>query len=376
MNRTKVLTVFGTRPEAIKMAPVVLELNRRDGIEHKCCITAQHREMVDQMLAVFDLKPDYDLNIFEAGQTLSQVTTRALEGLEGIIKDFKPDLILVQGDTTTVFVGALAAFYNGVKVGHVEAGLRSGDLYSPYPEEANRKLTGVVTNYHFAPTETSKNNLLSEGYDESKIFVTGNTAIDALNLVARDEYVFKNEILNEIDFENNRVIYMTAHRRENLGEPMHNIFSAMRRIVEEHDDVVLVFPMHLNPKVREVARKYLSDSNRIYLLEPIDYNDSANIQKKAYMVATDSGGIQEESPNFGKPVLVLRKETERPEGIEAGTAKLAGVDADSVYALVKELLTDEESYDAMANAVNPYGDGHSAEMIVDIIESQMGTRDL
>jgi UDP-N-acetylglucosamine 2-epimerase (non-hydrolysing) len=376
MNRTKVLTVFGTRPEAIKMAPVVLELNRRDGIEHKCCITAQHREMVDQMLAVFDLKPDYDLNIFEAGQTLSQVTTRALEGLEGIIKDFKPDLILVQGDTTTVFVGALAAFYNGVKVGHVEAGLRSGDLYSPYPEEANRKLTGVVTNYHFAPTETSKNNLLSEGYDESKIFVTGNTAIDALNLVARDEYVFKNEILNEIDFENNRVIYMTAHRRENLGEPMHNIFSAMRRIVEEHDDVVLVFPMHLNPKVREVARKYLSDSNRIYLLEPIDYNDSANIQKKAYMVATDSGGIQEESPNFGKPVLVLRKETERPEGIEAGTAKLAGVDADRVYALVKELLTDEESYDAMANAVNPYGDGHSAEMIVDIIESQMGTRNL
>ncbi|MCT4661760.1 MAG: UDP-N-acetylglucosamine 2-epimerase (non-hydrolyzing) [Tissierellales bacterium] len=376
MNRTKVLTVFGTRPEAIKMAPVVLELNRRDGIEHKCCITAQHREMVDQMLAVFDLKPDYDLNIFEAGQTLSQVTTRALEGLEGIIKDFKPDLILVQGDTTTVFVGALAAFYNGVKVGHVEAGLRSGDLYSPYPEEANRKLTGVVTNYHFAPTETSKNNLLSEGYDESTIFVTGNTAIDALNLVARDEYVFKNEILNEIDFENNRVIYMTAHRRENLGEPMHNIFSAMRRIVEEHDDVVLVFPMHLNPKVREVARKYLSDSNRIYLLEPIDYNDSANIQKKAYMVATDSGGIQEESPNFGKPVLVLRKETERPEGIEAGTAKLAGVDADRVYALVKELLTDEESYDAMANAVNPYGDGHSAEMIVDIIESQMGTRDL
>jgi len=376
MNRTKVLTVFGTRPEAIKMAPVVLELNRRDGIEHKCCITAQHREMVDQMLAVFDLKPDYDLNIFEAGQTLSQVTTRALEGLEGIIKDFKPDLILVQGDTTTVFVGALAAFYNGVKVGHVEAGLRSGDLYSPYPEEANRKLTGVVTNYHFAPTETSKNNLLSEGYDESKIFVTGNTAIDALNLVARDEYVFKNEILNEIDFENNRVIYMTAHRRENLGEPMHNIFSAMRRIVEEHDDVVLVFPMHLNPKVREVARKYLSDSNRIYLLEPIDYNDSANIQKKAYMVATDSGGIQEESPNFGKPVLVLRKETERPEGIEAGTAKLARVDADRVYALVKELLTDEESYDAMANAVNPYGDGHSAEMIVDIIESQMGTRNL
>jgi UDP-N-acetylglucosamine 2-epimerase (non-hydrolysing) len=376
MNRTKVLTVFGTRPEAIKMAPVVLELNRRDGIEHKCCITAQHREMVDQMLAVFDLKPDYDLNIFEAGQTLSQVTTRALEGLEGIIKDFKPDLILVQGDTTTVFVGALAAFYNGVKVGHVEAGLRSGDLYSPYPEEANRKLTGVVTNYHFAPTETSKNNLLSEGYDESTIFVTGNTAIDALNLVARDEYVFKNEILNEIDFENNRVIYMTAHRRENLGEPMHNIFSAMRRIVEEHDDVVLVFPMHLNPKVREVARKYLSDSNRIYLLEPIDYNDSANIQKKAYMVATDSGGIQEESPNFGKPVLVLRKETERPEGIEAGTAKLAGVDADRVYALVKELLTDEESYNAMANAVNPYGDGHSAEMIVDIIESQMGTRNL
>jgi UDP-N-acetylglucosamine 2-epimerase (non-hydrolysing) len=376
MNRTKVLTVFGTRPEAIKMAPVVLELNRRDGIEHKCCITAQHREMVDQMLAVFDLKPDYDLNIFEAGQTLSQVTTRALEGLEGIIKDFKPDLILVQGDTTTVFVGALAAFYNGVKVGHVEAGLRSGDLYSPYPEEANRKLTGVVTNYHFAPTETSKNNLLSEGYDESTIFVTGNTAIDALNLVARDEYVFKNEILNEIDFENNRVIYMTAHRRENLGEPMHNIFSAMRRIVEEHDDVVLVFPMHLNPKVREVARKYLSDSNRIYLLEPIDYNDSANIQKKAYMVATDSGGIQEESPNFGKPVLVLRKETERPEGIEAGTAKLAGVDADRVYALVKELLTDEESYNAMANAVNPYGDGQSAEMIVDIIESQMGTRNL
>lgn len=367
MQKLKVMSVFGTRPETIKMAPIVLELQSRDEIEHRLCVTAQHREMMDQILETFDIKPDYDLNIFEPGQSLSQVTTRALNGLEKVIQDFQPDILLVQGDTTTVFAGALAAFYAGVKIGHVEAGLRSGDLYSPYPEEANRKLTGVMTNYHFAPTETSKNNLLKEGYSKDMIYVTGNTAIDALKMVVKEDYKFESEELNNLDFDNNRIIYMTAHRRENLGEPMHQIFSAVRKIVEEQSDVEVVFPMHLNPKVREVARKHLDNHNRIHLIEPIGYTDSANIQKKAYMVVTDSGGIQEESPNFGKPVLVLRKETERPEGIVAGTAKLAGIEFDNIYRLMNELLVDEEAYNKMAEAKNPYGDGNSAKQIVDIL---------
>lgn len=372
MKQLKVMSVFGTRPETIKMAPVVLELNKRSEIDHRVCVTAQHREMMDPFLKTFDIKPEYDLDIFEPGQSLAQVTTRALNGLEDVIKEFKPDVLLVQGDTTTVFAGALAAFYAGVKIGHVEAGLRSGDLYSPYPEEANRKLTGVMANYHFAPTETSKFNLIKEGYDEDMIYVTGNTAIDALNLVVKEEYTFESETLNNIDFDSKKVIYMTAHRRENLGQPMEDIFSAIRKIVDKYQDTELVFPMHLNPKVREIAHKHLDGNDRIHLIEPIGYTDSANIQKRAYMVVTDSGGIQEESPNFGKPVLVLRKETERPEGIEAGTAKLAGIDSQVIYDMMNELLSDADAYNKMSNAVNPYGDGTSAKRIVDIlIESNL-----
>lgn len=369
MKKLRVLTVFGTRPEAVKMSPVVLELNKRAGIEHKLCVTAQHREMMDQVLEVFGIVPDYDLDIFEKGQSLSLITTRALTKLEEVIKDFKPDVILVQGDTTTVFAGALAGFYQGVKVGHVEAGLRSGDLYSPYPEEANRKLTGVLTEYHFAPTEMSRANLLNEGYPDEKIYVVGNSAIDALKLVIKEDYVFENKVLNKVDFSNKKVIFMTAHRRENIGEPMENIFGAVRAIVEAHEDVLVVFPMHLNPLVREIAKKHLEGHERILLMDPISYVDSANIQSRMYMVVTDSGGIQEEAPNFGKPVLVLRTETERPEGIAAGTAKLVGVDRDVIFKTMDELLTDKEAYAQMANAVNPYGDGKTAIHIADILEN-------
>lgn len=368
MRKLRVLTVFGTRPEAVKMSPVVLELNRRENIEHKLCVTGQHREMLDQVLEVFDIKPDYDLNIFEKGQTLSMVTTRALLKIEDVIKDFKPDVLLVQGDTTTVFAGALAGFYQGVKVGHVEAGLRSGDLYSPYPEEANRKLTGVITEYHFAPTDISKNNLLSEGYDESKIYVVGNSAIDALELIIEDNYVFENEMLNTVDFEKNKVIFITSHRKENIGQPMENIFAAVRAIVEKHEDALVIFPMHLNPLVREIAYKHLEGHDRILLMDPISYRDSANIQSRMYMVATDSGGLQEEAPNFGKPVIVLRKETERPEGISAGTAKLAGIEKEEIYSIMDELLSDKAAYDKMANAVSPYGDGKTSKHIADILE--------
>lgn len=361
------MTVFGTRPEGIKMAPIVKELEKRKGIESIICITAQHRQMLDQVLNLFDIKPDYDLNIFKPGQTLTEITTRALKGLEEVIIKEKPDLLLVQGDTTTVFAGALAAFYQKVKIGHVEAGLRSGNLYSPYPEEANRKLTGVLTDFHFAPTERNRQNLLKEDYPDEKIFITGNTVIDALQYAVKEDYIFDMDLLNNLDYSNKRVILLTSHRRENIGKPMENVFTAIRDIVEKYEDVELVYPMHLNPKVREIANKILSNNNRIHLIEPLDYEPMANLMAKVHLIVTDSGGLQEEGPTFGKPVLVVREETERPEGIEAGTAKLVGTKYKNVFDELNLLLSNEDEYNKMANAVNPYGDGKASERIVDVL---------
>lgn len=367
MEKIKVLSVFGTRPEAVKMAPVVKKLNENQYIDHKLCVTAQHRQMLDQVLEAFDVVPDYDLNIFQPGQSLTQITTRALQGIEEIIKEVKPQVILVQGDTTTVFAGALAGFYHNVKVGHVEAGLRSGDIYSPYPEEANRKLTGVITEYHFAPTEINRQNLLKEGYDDNKIYITGNTVIDALLQVVNKDYKFEDELLNSLDYENKKVILMTSHRRENIGEPMENIFNAVKEAVEKNPEVEVVFPIHLNPKVREIAAGILGSMERIHIIEPLDYLPMVNVMAKSYLVLTDSGGLQEEAPSLGKPVLVVRKETERPEGIEAGTAKLVGTERDNIFKELDLLINNKEEYNKMANAINPYGDGRAAEKIVDII---------
>jgi len=376
MKKIKVLTVFGTRPEAIKMAPVIRKLEENPFMESKICVTAQHRQMLDQVLNIFNIVPDYDLNIFKPGQTLTEITSRALEGLEEVIKDFMPDVLLVQGDTTTVFAGALAGFYHKVKVGHVEAGLRSHNMYSPYPEEANRKLTGVLTDFHFAPTEESKENLLREGYDESKIFVTGNTAIDALLQVVSDDYVFEDDLLNRLDYKNKKIILMTSHRRENIGKPMENIFKAINDIVEKNREVEVVFPVHLNPKVRDIANRILGKNDRIHLIDPLDYLPFANLQARCYLIVTDSGGIQEEAPTLGKPVLVIRKETERPEGIKAGTARLIGIEYENVYNQIDLLINNEEEYKKMANAVNPYGDGNASDRIVEIIVKQFGIGNL
>lgn len=363
----KIMTVFGTRPEGIKMAPIIKELEKREGVTSITCITAQHRQMLDQVLDLFHIKPDYDLNIFKPGQTLTEITTRALQGLEEVIIKEKPDVLLVQGDTTTVFAGALAAFYQKVKIGHVEAGLRSGNLYSPYPEEANRKLTGILTDFHFAPTERNRQNLLQEDYPEEKIFITGNTVIDALKYAIKEDYIFDKDLLNKLDYKNKRVILITCHRSENIGRPMENIFTAVKDIVEKYEDVELVFPMHLNPRVREIANKILIDNDRIHLIEPLDYEPMANLMSKVHLIVTDSGGLQEEGPTFGKPVLVVREETERPEGIEAGTAKLVGTNYKNVFNEINLLLSNKEEYNKMANAVNPYGDGKASERIVDIL---------
>ncbi len=373
MNNIKILTVFGTRPEGIKMAPIIKTMEKREGIENIICITAQHREMLDQVLNIFNIEPDYDLNIFKPGQTLTEITNRALEGLEKVIIETKPDVLLVQGDTTTVFAGALAAFYQKVKVGHVEAGLRSGNLYSPYPEEANRRLTGVLTNFHFAPTENNRQNLLREGYPDDRIFITGNTVIDALNYVVKENYEFKYSSLNNIDYKNKRVILLTSHRRENIGKPMENIFSAVRDIVNKYPDVELVFPIHLNPKVRDIAYRIFDNQERVHIIDPLDYEPFTNLMARSYLVITDSGGLQEEAPSLGKPVLVVREETERPEGIEAGTAKLVGTQYDNIYMELDILLSNEEEYHKMANAVNPYGDGKASERIVDIILKHGGS---
>lgn len=362
----KALVIFGTRPEGIKMAPIIKELKKADGVELVTCITSQHRELLDSVIKVFDLEIDYDLNIFEKGQTLTDITVRSLKGLEEVINKEKPDLVLVQGDTTTVFAGALEAFYNGVKIGHVEAGLRSGNILSPFPEEANRKLTGIMTDFHFCPTQRAKENLIKEGYDEKKLYITGNTVIDALLMTADKVDSFTRDDLKKIDLSK-RLILLTSHRRENQGEPMENIFGAVRKIADEFNDVNIVFPMHPNPRVRELAKKHLDGLDNVILTEPVEYEDMAYILKHAYMVVTDSGGLQEEAPALGVPVLVIRRETERPEGIEYGTAKLVGTEFDSVYNNMKTLLTDKDEYTKMHKAINPYGDGNSAKMIKDIL---------
>lgn len=367
MKKIKVMTVFGTRPEGIKMAPIIKVMDNTPEIENIICITAQHREMLDQVLNLFNIEPDYDLDIFKPGQTLTEITMRALEGLEKVILERKPDVLLVQGDTSTVFSGALAAFYQKIKIGHVEAGLRSGNLYSPYPEEANRKLTGILTDFHFAPTEANRQNLLREGYSDEKIFITGNTVIDALHYAVKKDYSFDIPLLNGIDYDNKKIILLTSHRRENLGKPMENIFSAVNDIVSKYEDVEVVFPVHLNPKVRDIALKVFRDNKRVHLIEPLNYEPFTNLMAKSYLVVTDSGGLQEEAPSLGKPVLVVREETERPEGIEAGTAKLLGTKYKNIFKELDILLSNQKEYEKMTNAVNPYGDGKASEQIVDVI---------
>ena len=359
----KVITVFGTRPEAIKMAPLVKELKSRKEIECIVCVTAQHRQMLDQVLKVFDIVPDYDLDIMKQGQTLSDITSRALKGLEEVINKEKPNIVLVHGDTTTTFAGALAAYYCQADVGHVEAGLRTWDKYSPYPEEMNRQMVGVIADMHFAPTEKSKQTLLNEGKNIDNIYVTGNTAIDALSTTVNSDY--KHDLFDWIG--NNRLILLTAHRRENLGEPMRNMFRAIKRIVDETPDVKVIYPVHLNPRVKEVADEILGNDERIKLINPLEVIDFHNFINKAHIILTDSGGIQEEAPSLGKPVLVLRDTTERPEGIDAGTLKLAGTDEETIYKLTKELLTDKDVYKSMSQASNPYGDGKASKRIADAI---------
>ena len=364
----KVMTIFGTRPEAIKMAPLVKELQKRNEIECIVCVTAQHRQMLDQVLDTFEITPDYDLDIMKQGQTLGEVTTRSLNGLEEVIKNVKPDIVLVHGDTTTTFAGALAAFYNMTSIGHVEAGLRTYDKYSPYPEEMNRQMVSCLADMNFAPTNLSRDNLLKEGRKPENIYVTGNTVIDAMKTTIRDSYT--HEVFDWIG--DSRMILLTAHRRENLGEPMRHFFKAIKRIVDEFPDVKVVYPIHMNPKVREVANEIFANSDRIRLIEPLEVFDFHNFQNKAYIILTDSGGIQEEAPSLGKPVLVLRDTTERPEGIEAGTLKLVGTSEEKVYEETKKLLEDKKEYEKMSKASNPYGDGHASVKIVDAIIERFG----
>lgn len=375
MNKIKVMTVFGTRPEAIKMAPLALELEKYDEIESKVCVTAQHRQMLDQVLDIFKLKPDFDLDIMKTRQTLVGITTRVLEGLDEVFRNEKPDIVLVHGDTTTSFVAALAAFYNQIKVGHVEAGLRTYDKYSPFPEEMNRNLTGRIADLNFSPTEQNRLNLLKENVPEDSIYVTGNTVIDALKTTVRDDYVFSDDTLNSVDFENKRVIIVTAHRRENLGEPLRDICSALREIVEKYSDVEIVYPVHLNPAVRDTVFEILGGIERVHLIEPLTVDELHNAMARSFMVMTDSGGIQEEAPALAKPVLVLRRETERPEAVEAGTVKLAGVNKDTITAMAEELLDSREAYNKMAHAANPYGDGSASERIAKAILYSFGKTD-
>ncbi|GAA0223431.1 UDP-N-acetylglucosamine 2-epimerase (non-hydrolyzing) [Clostridioides mangenotii] len=358
--KIKVLTIFGTRPEAIKMAPLTKELQLCDSIQSIVCVTAQHRQMLDQVLKTFDITPDYDLNIMKDGQTLTDITSKALSSLDSVMKEVNPDIVLVHGDTTTTFVGGLSAFYNKAMIGHVEAGLRTYDKYSPFPEEVNRQLTGILADIHFAPTEHAKENLLKEGKDINKIFVTGNTAIDALNTTVNDDY--HHEVLDKL--KDDRMILLTAHRRENLGKNMYSMFRAIKRIADEFEDVQVVYPIHLNPEVRKTAQEVFGDDNKIHLIEPLEVLDFHNFMSKSYIIMTDSGGIQEEAPSLGKPVLVLRDTTERPEGVAAGTLRLAGIDEDTIYSLTKQLLTDKDVYNKMAKASNPYGDGKASKYIV------------
>ena len=350
------------------MAPIVLELQKHpDKITPVVAVTAQHREMLDQVLNLFNITPDHDLDIMAQGQTLFDITTKAMKGLDQVLTDEKPDIVLVHGDTTTTFAGALAAYYHQIPVGHVEAGLRTHNKYSPFPEEMNRRLTGCISDLNFAPTETSEANLLAESVPAESIFVTGNTVIDALHHTVRDDFAFEDEMLRNIDFTNKRVILVTTHRRENLGEPMRHVYKALRQLTEEFDDVEVVFPVHKNPKVREVVREELGGLSKVHLIDPLDYEPFANLMSRAHLILTDSGGVQEEAPALGKPVLVLRDTTERPEAVAAGTVKLIGTDRERVYQEAKMLLTDKEEYGRMAESVNPYGDGKASERIIQAI---------
>ncbi len=369
-KKIKVLSVFGTRPEAIKMAPLVLELQKREEIDSLVCVTAQHREMLDSVMSCFGIEAQDDLNIMSKAQTLSDITSKALKGLEKVFAERQPDIVLVHGDTTTTFAGALAAFYAKIPVGHVEAGLRTFDKFSPFPEEMNRSLVGKIAHCHFCPTAQNANNLLNEGISEN-IFITGNTVIDAMHYTVKGEG-FNSQELSEIDFGTSRVITLTCHRRENYGEPMHNIFKAIRRLAEKYSDALFVYPVHLSPVVRDTAKEFLSECSNIKLIEPLDALDMHRLISKSYMVMTDSGGIQEEAPSVGKPVLVLRRETERPEAVEAGTVLLAGTNEDEIFNFACELMDNKEKYAQMAKATNPYGDGNACARIADAILSLFG----
>lgn len=362
-----VMLVFGTRPEAIKMCPLVNELKTREGIKTVVCVTGQHRQMLDQVLETFKVVPDYDLSIMKDRQTLFDVTTNILSRIKAVLEEVKPNVVLVHGDTSTTFATALACFYLQIPVGHVEAGLRTNNIYSPYPEEFNRQAVSIISAYNFAPTALSKNNLLKEGKKPESIFVTGNTAIDALKTTVREDY--RNEHLDWAS--DSRLIMITAHRRENLGEPMHHMFRAIRRVMEEHPDVKAIYPIHMNPVVREEADQELAGCNRIRIIEPLDVLDFHNFLSQSYLILTDSGGIQEEAPSLGKPVLVMRDTTERPEGIAAGTLKLVGTNEELIYSEFNRLLRDKDAYDTMAHASNPYGDGHACERIADILEKTL-----
>lgn len=373
MKKLKVMTVFGTRPEAIKMCPLVLEMKKYpDLIEPLVAVTAQHREMLDQVLELFQIKPDYDLNIMTSGQTLYDVTTRALMGLKEVMEEAKPDIVLVHGDTTTTFAGALAAFYAQIPVGHVEAGLRTGNKYSPYPEEMNRKLTGAIADMHFAPTAISKQNLLKENVNPDNILVTGNTVIDALQATVQKDYFFEDAEFNKVFESGHRLILMTTHRRENLGEPMRHVYKALKSVLETHEDVEAIFPVHKNPKVREIVQQELGGLDRVHLIEPMDYEPFANLMAKVDIVLTDSGGIQEEAPALGKPVLVLRDTTERPEAVSAGTVLLVGTAYEDVLRETNRLLDDAAHYKKMAEAANPYGDGQACARIVNAVLRKNG----
>lgn len=366
MKKLKIMTIFGTRPEAIKMAPLILELSKLPQIESKVIVTAQHREMLDQVLNIFNIKPDYDLNIMKSKQSLTSITTNVLLGLEKIFEGDRPDLVLVHGDTTTTFAASLAAFYKKIKVGHVEAGLRTFDKYFPYPEEMNRKLTGQIADIHFSPTKNAKENLLKEGIDENNIFITGNTVIDAMKYTVKAGYIFNNNELNNIDYSK-KVIMVTAHRRENWGAGIENICLALKRILKENKDTHVVYLVHLNPIVKDVVYKYLGNCDRVTLLPPLDLNETHNLMNKCHMIMTDSGGLQEEAPHLGKPVLVLRDVTERPEAVIKGTVKLVGTDIETIVYEANNILQDEVSYDKMSKSINPYGDGNASKRIADAI---------
>lgn len=366
MDIVKVMSIFGTRPEAIKMAPVVRELLKHPEIETKVCLTAQHREMLDQVVDLFQLPVDYDLDIMKQGQSLYDITDRVLLGLKEVLEKEKPDLVLVHGDTTTTFSATLSAFYQQIDVGHVEAGLRTGNMYSPFPEEANRRLTSVLTALHFAPTETARQNLLKENQKDDHIFTVGNSVIDALLATVKKDYVFEDKELQDIE-EHKRIILVTTHRRENLGEPMRNVYRALRRLVETVPDTEVVFPVHRNPLVRQAVKEVLDGVPGIHLVDPMEYEPFTNLMARSAIILTDSGGIQEEAPSLGKPVLVLRDTTERPEAVASGTVKLVGTDEDKVYNTAYKLLTDEKAYKEMAESINPYGDGHTSERIVQAI---------